>query len=217
MRLPRSVVVALFIVVPAVMRAVHFERSLVPMGALALFCGAHFRNRWLALAIPLASMLCGDVLIGVLYHDAAFAFHRLLPVVYGCYALNVLMGIGLKQYWDRLKTLHQSFHRGRGEAIEASGEPERAAPSVLATRVVPIAGATLGGAVIFFLVTNFADWYLFNTYAKSWQGVLDCYVAAIPFFRRGTLLADIIGSALLFGGDYLLQMHAAEQPVTERA
>jgi hypothetical protein len=76
----------------------------------------------------------------------------------------------------------------------------------------------LGGAVIFFLVTNFADWYLFGTYAKSWSGLVDCYVAGIPFFRRGTLLADIIGSALLFGGDHLLQMYAAEhEPETERA
>ncbi len=158
-------------------------------------------------------MLCGDVLIGLFHHDMAFAFHKLLPVVYGCYALNVLMGIGLKRYWDRLKSLH----RERGNATAARSELERAAPSVLATRVLPIAGATLAGAVIFFLVTNFADWYFFNMYAKSWQGLLDCYVAAIPFFRRGTLLADIIGSALLFGGDYLLQLRAAEQPATERA
>ena len=49
MRLPRPVVVGLLIVVPALMRDLHFERSLVPMGALALFCGAHFRNRWLAI------------------------------------------------------------------------------------------------------------------------------------------------------------------------
>jgi hypothetical protein len=213
MRLPRPVVIVLLIVVPAMMRAIHFERSLVPMGALALFCGAHFRSRWLALAIPLASMVCGDVLIGLWHHDTGFAFHQLLPIVYGCYALNVLLGIGLQRYWDRLKALYP----GRGAATAARGESERAAPSVLATRVLPIAGATLGGAVIFFLVTNFADWYLFNSYAKSWQGLLDCYVAGIPFFRRGTLLADVIGSALLFGGDYLLQLHAAEQTAAERA
>ncbi|HUE12839.1 MAG TPA: DUF6580 family putative transport protein [Planctomycetaceae bacterium] len=213
MRLPRSVVIVLLIVVPAVMRAIHFERSLVPMGALALFCGAHFRSRWLALAIPLASMLCGDVLIGLLHHDMGFAFYQLLPVVYGCYALNVLLGVGLQRYWDRLK----AFYPGRGAATADRVESERAAPSVLATRVLPIAGATLGGAIIFFLVTNFADWYLYNSYAKSWQGLLDCYVAGIPFFRRGTLLADVIGAALLFGGDYLLQMHAAEQTAAERA
>ena len=39
------------------------------MGALALFCGAHFRNRWLAFRYPLASMLLGDVLLGLSNHD----------------------------------------------------------------------------------------------------------------------------------------------------
>jgi len=216
MRLPRLFVVALLILVPAVVRALHFERSLVPMGALALFCGAHFRSRWLALAIPLASMICGDLLIGLLHRDSAFAFHKLLPIVYGCYALNVLLGIGLQRYWERLKSSQEE----RGDVTAAGRGRERAAPSLrttLTTRVLPIAGATLGGAVIFFLVTNFADWYFFDMYAKSWSGLVDCYVAAIPFFRRGTLVADVIGSALLFGGDHLLQLYAAEQPEAERA
>lgn len=202
MRLARFVLIALLIVVPAVIRAEHFERSLVPMGALALFCGARFRNHWLAFAIPLASMLLGDVLIGQLHHDMSFAFHAILPIVYGCYALNVLLGMGLRRYWSRLKSPHNE---------------SQPAPSVLATRVVPIAGTTLGGAVIFFLVTNFADWYLFDSYAKSWRGLTDCYVAAIPFFSRGTLLADMLGTVLFFGTDYLLEMHAAQQADTERA
>jgi hypothetical protein len=213
MHFPRPLVVALLILVPAVMRATHFELSLVPMGALALFCGAHFRGRWLALMIPFASMLCGDMLIGLLHHDAAFAFHKLLPIVYGCYAFNVLLGVGLQRYWDRLKSSTQE----RGNLSGEGSSRERKVPSVLTTRVLPIAGATLGGAVIFFVVTNFADWYFFDMYAKSWSGLVDCYVAAIPFFRRGTLLADIIGSALLFGGNHLLQLYSAQQPEAERA
>jgi hypothetical protein len=211
MRLPKLFVIALLILVPAVMRAVHFERSLVPMGALALFCGAHFRNRWLALTIPLGSMLCGDVLIGLFHHDVAFSFHAILPVVYGCYAFNVLLGMGLLRYWDNLRLRGRRPH----DAAPVGGAADRS-PSLLTTRVLPIAGTTLGGALLFFLVTNFADWYLFETYAKSWQGLLDCYVAAIPFFSRGTLLADIMGSVLFFGGDYLLEIKAAEQLEAER-
>ena len=152
-------------------------------------------------------MLLGDVLIGLFHHNLAFGVHQLIPVIYGCYALNVLMGMGLRRYWDRLK-----FSDRHADDVNS---PRR--EPLLATRVLPIAGTTLAGAVLFFLVTNFADWYFFDTYVKSWQGLLDCYVAAIPFFRRGTLLADVIGSALLFGGDYLLQMHAAQQAEAERS
>jgi uncharacterized protein DUF6580 len=212
MRLPRLLLIALLILVPAFMRAIHFERSIVPMGALALFCGAHFRNRWLALGIPLASMLGGDVLIGLFHHDMRFGFHFLMPVIYGCYALNVLMGMGLQRYWDRIK----SVTRRRGETNSLASDPDQR-PSVFATHVLPIAATTLAEALLFYLVTNFADWYYFNSYAKTWQGLVDCYVAAIPFFRRGTLLADILGSVLLFGGEYLLQHDFVEQPETERA
>jgi len=212
MRLPRPFVVGLLIVIPAVMRALHFELSLVPMGALALYCGAHFRNRWLAMTIPLASMLLGDVLIGLFHHDMAYSFHALLPVVYGCYVLNVLLGMGLGRYWDRLKAYRR--HVAQTQLFE--GRPTRE-PSPIATRVLPVAGATLGGALIFFFVTNFADWYLFNMYAKNWQGLVDCYVAAIPFFTRGTLLADVLGAVFFFGGDYLLERDVAERSEAEHA
>lgn len=213
MKFARVLIIVLLIVAPAGVRAVHFERSLVPMGALALFCGARFRNRWLALGIPLASMVLGDVLIGVVRHNASvFTFHQLIPIVYGCYALNVLMGIGLRSYWDQLSSEHQ--RQGDPSATGLAGEGK--GMSVLTTRVIPIAGATLGGAIFFYLVTNFADWYFFDTYAKSWKGLIDCYVAAIPFFRSGTLLADVCGSILLFGGDYLLQLQLAQHPETER-
>jgi hypothetical protein len=205
MRLPRSVVVVLLIALPAVVRALQFERSLVPMGALALFCGAHFRSRSLALAIPLASMLLGDVLIGLFHHDMRMSFHVLMPVVYGCYALNVLMGFGLRHYWDALKS-----RRAWGD-----GGSQRDS-SVLATRVLPIAGTTLAGALFFFLVTNFADWYFFDTYPKTGRGLLDCYTLAIPFFRRGTLLADVLGSALFFGAEALFEMQGAREAETER-
>ena len=82
---------------------------------------------------------------------------------------------------------------------------------------MPVAGATLGGALIFFFVTNFADWYFFNMYAKNWQGLVDCYVAAIPFFTRGTLLADVRGAVFFFGGDYLLERDVAERSEAEHA
>jgi hypothetical protein len=211
MRLPRPLVVGLLIVVPALMRALHFERSLVPMGALALFSGAHFRNRWLALSVPLASMLLGDVLIGLFHHDMSYSFHAALPFVYGCYVLNVLLGMGLGRYWDRLKAYRR--HVAETRPFEADSNRE---PSPVATRVLPVAGATLGGALIFFFVTNFATWYLYDMYAKTWQGLVECYVAAIPFFTRGTLLADVLGTIFFFGGDYLLEGHVAEQPEAER-
>ncbi len=63
---------------------------------------------------------------------------------------------------------------------------------------VRIAGASLAGAVLFYLVTNFGVWIAGGLYPKTIAGLATCYVAAIPFFWN-TLLSDLLYTALLFG------------------
>jgi hypothetical protein len=62
-----------------------------------------------------------------------------------------------------------------------------------------LACATVAGAALFFVLTNFGVWLIGGLYPKAWTGLVDCFVAAIPFFRN-TLLSDVLYSALLFGG-----------------
>ncbi len=57
---------------------------------------------------------------------------------------------------------------------------------------------TVGGSLLFYLVTNLGVFLLQNMYEKSWNGLIQCYVVALPFFRN-TLLGDIFFSALFFG------------------
>ncbi|HWP81947.1 MAG TPA: DUF6580 family putative transport protein [Bacteroidota bacterium] len=65
--------------------------------------------------------------------------------------------------------------------------------------VLNVAGASVGGSVFFFLVTNLAVWLGGKLYPMDWSGLIACYVAAIPFFQN-TLLSSLVYSALLFGG-----------------
>jgi hypothetical protein len=210
MRVSRGVVIALMILAPVVLRLSENEWNLVPIGALALFCGARFRNRALALAIPIGSMVLGDVLLGIKHHNMGFyTFHALLPVIYSCFALSVLMGIGLRRHWDRLERDEPTRPVWPREETSA----QQRWPFWLTSYVAPIAATTLAGSVLFFLVSNFGDWYVF--YPHSAAGLADCYRKAIPFFRH-TLTGDAIGSALLFGGDYLLRLNALAQTESER-
>jgi hypothetical protein len=57
-------------------------------------------------------------------------------------------------------------------------------------------------AVVFFLVTNFAWWWFYNMYPHTWAGLIEGYVAGLPFFRA-MLLADVLFSTALFGAYYL--------------
>ena len=66
-------------------------------------------------------------------------------------------------------------------------------------RLLPIAGATLAASVLFFVLTNFGEWAVGPLYAKTWEGLVACYVAAIPFFQN-TLLGDAVYVTAFFGG-----------------
>jgi hypothetical protein len=62
--------------------------------------------------------------------------------------------------------------------------------------------AVLASAVSFFAVSNFGMWAS-GYYPRTWAGLGECYVAALPFFRN-TLASDVFYSAVLFGGHALL-------------
>jgi hypothetical protein len=71
---------------------------------------------------------------------------------------------------------------------------------LLRGRVKPlyVAGAAVGSAVSFFVISNFAVWLAGNLgYAKSFGGLLACFAAAIPFFEKG-LASDLLFSAVFF-------------------
>ncbi len=58
--------------------------------------------------------------------------------------------------------------------------------------------SSLAGSIIFFIITNFAYWLMFNDYTRDMSGLILCYEMAIPFFRN-TLLSDMGFSLAIFG------------------
>ncbi len=70
--------------------------------------------------------------------------------------------------------------------------------------LVAVTAAALGSSVLFFVITNFGVWYSGAIYPKSAEGLIACYVAAIPFFQN-TLFGTLGYSAILFGGFYLAE------------
>ena len=57
--------------------------------------------------------------------------------------------------------------------------------------------AVLGSAVLFFIVTNLGAWFSHNMYPHTFDGLIQAYVAGIPFFRN-TLLSNIFFTAISF-------------------
>lgn len=61
-----------------------------------------------------------------------------------------------------------------------------------------IFGASLAAALLYFIVTNFGVWLTYTTYPRTWAGLVECYVAAIPYFRN-SLISTVIYTFVLFG------------------
>ena len=68
----------------------------------------------------------------------------------------------------------------------------------------PVIAAMLSCSLIFFVTTNFAVWAFGSLYPHNWQGLVQCYVAALPFLDK-TVLGDLFWTAVLFGGAWLVQ------------
>jgi len=61
-----------------------------------------------------------------------------------------------------------------------------------------IGGAALVSSISFFVVSNFAVWACWSMYPKTLAGLMTCYAAGLPFFRRG-LAGDLLFTAVMFG------------------
>jgi hypothetical protein len=62
-----------------------------------------------------------------------------------------------------------------------------------------IAGASVASSVSFYIVSNFAVWACWDDlYPKTMSGLMTCYAAGLPFFRR-TLAGDMLFTAAMFG------------------
>ena len=82
----RAILAAVIIILAAVLRIVPHPWNFTPIGAMALFSGAMFRDRRVAFLFPLIALFAGDLFVG---------FHRLIPVVYASFLLSVWIGTGL--------------------------------------------------------------------------------------------------------------------------
>lgn len=58
---------------------------------------------------------------------------------------------------------------------------------------------SLTGSLLFFLITNFGVWITSSMYTKNINGLLNCYLMGLPFFRN-TILGDLFYCTVFFLG-----------------
>lgn len=145
----------------ALMRLLPHPPNFTPVAALALFAGAHFERRSLALLVPLVAMFLSDIALEL---TTGWGFHSQAPAVY--LAFIAVVGIGL---W-------------------------------LQTRLRPalVLGGALAASTVFFVISNLGLWLTDTLYPATLEGLVACFVMAIPFFGW-TVAGDLFYTAVMFG------------------
>ena len=157
----RLYTLVLIIFTIAMFRLLPHPPNVSPIAAMALFGGACFSDKRIALLVPFLALLLSDFILGL---------HDTMVYVYAGFALTVVIG-----FWIR-----QNMNFGR------------------------ISIAVVGSSVLFFIISNFGAWSTSGLYPMTIDGLMQAYVAAIPFFQN-SLLGNIVFTALLFGGFAVLQ------------
>lgn len=79
-----------------------------------------------------------------------------------------------------------------------------------------VAGYAIVSSVIFFILSNTAffviDNPIYHTYPNTFNGFVDCFVQALPFFRT-SLIADLVYSGVLFGAYYGIEKYAFKRAI----
>ncbi|MBA4191290.1 MAG: hypothetical protein C0467_25185 [Planctomycetaceae bacterium] len=83
----RLLVLTAMVACAALARLIPHPPNFTPVGAMAIFGGACLADRRLALLVPLTALFLSDLFLGL---------HVLIPVVYGSFGLNVLLGRWLR-------------------------------------------------------------------------------------------------------------------------
>jgi hypothetical protein len=167
-------VITAIIILAAATRLIPHAYNFSPLGAIALFGAAHFARKVYAVIIPLAATWLSDLFLN-----------------------NVIY----KAYFPEFTWIYPGFYWIYGSylLIVLAGIGIFSKITVVRTAI-----GALSASAIFFIVSNFGVWAAGGMYPKTFEGLMLCYTAALPFLQ-GTLTGDIIFSTLLFGGYYLLQ------------
>lgn len=161
--------VLLLILIGALSRLIPHPANFTAVGAIALFAGAKLQKQHLAFIIPLAALWISDLLINNILYSSYYESFAWFTEGFMFMAVAVVLAVMIG------RLLLAKISTGR-----------------------LLSGALLS-SILFFLITNFGTWATSTAlYPSTFQGLILCYEAALPFFRN-EFLGTLVYSGALFG------------------
>ncbi|MEO6719319.1 MAG: DUF6580 family putative transport protein [Ferruginibacter sp.] len=187
MKIEKSIIISfILLVVIASLYRIMPGRPLgfAPQIAMALFAGSIVKDKKFSFLLPLFSMLLSDVIYEVLFRFNISS----VPGFYDGQFQNYVLFIAVTVI---------GFMIRKNSPLQ-------------------IAAGSIAGATFYFIASNLAVWIggglAINNlpYAKTFDGLMSCFAAALPFYQ-GSLLATLFFSAILFGGYYFITKSSAQK------
>lgn len=174
---PRTAVLILMIVLAVSYRLLQSNpvfsilSNLTPFGAVALFGGHYFRDKWKAILVPIVALLVSDILLNRLYYyDHWVFYYDGMLWVYGAFAATVVMGM----FMGKVTQLRVIWF-GIGAAF--------------LHWFISDLGLWIGGGI---------DITTGLPFTKDWNGLVKCLALALPFLRN-MLIGNLVFCGVLFG------------------
>jgi hypothetical protein len=124
-----------------------------PLGAVALFGAAQFRNKYQAFLLPLFAVWLSDLFVNNLIYSHIFPeFTFFYDGFYWQYAGYILITLGGIFIFRKINTIR-------------------------------ILSGSLFASFLFFTISNFGCWIGNPFYPQNINGLLTCYAAGIPFIK----------------------------------
>ena len=153
----KIILILSLLMIGVVGRLVPHPPNVTPIIAIALLAAHAFKNKWIAILIPLTGMWISDLIINNYlyagYYDKFVFFSNGSLWIYGAILLAVLIG----------KVLIRSI------------------------KLSTVFLSSFSASFFFFIITNFGVWLSNMMYPKSLLGLIECYTLAIPFFGNALI------------------------------
>ncbi|MEO6548452.1 MAG: DUF6580 family putative transport protein [Ferruginibacter sp.] len=152
-----------------------------PQIAMAIFSGSIIKDKKFSFLLPIFSMLVSDIIYEVLFA------YNLSPI--------------------------QGFYSGQLLNYTLFAAVTVIGFAIRKENLVHIAAGSVVGATFYFIASNFVVWIggglgMNNLpYAKTWEGLMTCFAAGIPFYQV-SLYATLFFNTILFGGYFLYNRFA---------
>lgn len=179
---PRNTLLIVIILAAAAYRLVQSSpvfsifSNLTPFGAMALFGGCYFADKWKAFLIPILALWISDIFLNrFYYYDHWSFFHSGMLWVYGTFALMVVMGQLIKKV------------------------------TLMKVLVAGVSAAMMHWLVTDFGVwISGIDVTTGLPFTRDLSGFVKCLYLALPFFRN-MAIGNLVFCGVLFGSFEWLQ------------